>query len=262
MFSKLLIINTLKVKSIIFNFLLISVFILSCSKKIEDVIPEKKCLITKINLPTWGRVIELGYDNQKRITSYKNTYAFTYATFEYNAKGDMIKFLQYSDDFANQQANSIVEVNCRYDDKSILQEISIDDKKGIFSGLGLANIIPVSMNDKKQVTSLKFSNYSVIFEYDSNGNVIKTYQSNNPKDYKEYTYDNKKNAYQDFPWMFKYWFTNNGFGANNVLATKEIYNSITTNYSVKYQYNADGFPINATQSSDGKVFNEFEYKCD
>lgn len=257
MFTKSLITITLKVKPIFF----ICLFIISCSKKTEDIIPEKKCVVSKINLPTWGRVIEMGYDNQKRITTYKNTFTFNFTTFEYDSKGNMIKLLQYADDFANTQATSIIEVNCKYNDKSILQEISIEEKKSFIPGS--INRIPVTMNDKKQVTNLKFSNYSVFFEYDSDGNMVKTNDSIRPNDYRECQYDDKKNPYKDFPWIFRYFYTNyGGFGANNITVTKEVFGSIITNYSVKYQYNANGFPVNATQSSDNKVFNEFEYKCD
>ena len=255
--------NTIfKIKTTIFFYLFIITFLLSCGKG-KDVIPtQPKCRLSKIKLFPDGRTIEFAYNSQGRLITYKNNYAYIFSTFDYDSKGNMVKVLEYNDEYANPQRIT-TEYGCKYDDKGNLLEISVEKKVPI-SAIGGINYIPVTVNAQKQVTNLKFGDYFLIFEYDSKGNMIKTYNSGTPMNYSQYEFDDKKNPYQDFPWLFKFIYSGIFFdlGANNGIVYRQVEsNRVPFEVVFKYEYNTDGFPISSTGTRQTNNF-QFEYKCE
>ena len=254
--------NTIsKTKTTIFFYLFIITFLLSCGKG-KDIIPtQPKCRLSKIKLIPDGQTIEFAYNSQGQLITYKNNYAYIFSTFEYDSKGNMVTVLEYNDEYANPKSIT-TEYGCKYDDKGNLLEISTE-LKGLFSGMVLYS--PVTINSQKQVTSIKNGDGStLIFEYDSKGNMIKTYIDRTPMNYVQYEFDDKKNPYQDLPWLFKYLYRGIffDFGVNNGIVYRQVEpNRVPLEIVFKYEYNADGFPISSTGTRQTNNF-QFEYKCE
>jgi YD repeat-containing protein len=254
--------NTIfKTRTTNFFYILILVILVSCNKG-NDITPtQPKCRLSRVKLLPDGRNIDFTYNSQGQLISYKNAYAYIFSTFEYDSKGNMVKLLEYNDEYANSKS-LITEYGCKYDDKSNLLEISTESK-GLFSGIVLYS--PVTVNSQKQVTSIKNGDGSkLIFEYDSKGNMIKTYIDRTPMNYLQYEFDDKKNPYQDLPWLFKYLYRGIffEFGVNNGTIYRQIGpNTAPSEIIFKYEYNTDGFPISSVGTRQFNNF-QYEYKCE
>ena len=259
--------NTIfKTKTTISLYFFIVIFLLSCGKGTDITPTQPKCRLSKIKIIPNGSTdswaIDFSYNSQGQLITYKNAYAYIFTTFEYDLKGNLIKAFEHYDDYANPQ-KLFAEYGCKYDNNGNLLEISTETK-GYLSTIGGILYFPVTVNSQKQVTSIKFASNSQIFEYDSKGNMIKTYDSRTPMNYSQYEFDDKKNPYQDLPWLFKYLYRGIffDFGVNNGIIYRQVEpNRVPSDIVFKYEYNADGFPISSMGTGQFNTL-QFEYKCE
>ncbi|MES2429099.1 MAG: hypothetical protein V4560_19110 [Bacteroidota bacterium] len=182
------------------------------------------------------------YDSKKRLSKIKS--GSNASTYTYNDSGDLFSIYSTSG-----TAGSWSTTEFTYADGKL---ISYNVKTFINNALTYDNTFTYVYNGDK-VTELHQGLYYYLYTYDSNGNIAKVYNHGSTDYYLIYTYDNKKSRFAASPFKYpSFEPAGDRYSPNNrITSTTE---GLTQNFldSIAYTYDADGYPITSSTSSDYK----------
>lgn len=209
-------------------------------------------------------VYNLTYDNNKRLTSYKEQNNTEAANFTYDANGNITKL-----EFVEGQSKTVFEVaysngvpttgKFRSDDDDIEEDLILGYK--------------VTNNQVTEITqklgTLEYGKATITYQ---NGNVAKVVSEitlPEGEDLEElpdlsttltYTYGSKKNMFPNagFKFIVDPMGLSARFFAKNEIASEKIEGMINATTTYQYTYDSDGFPLTGTDS-DGVTY-KYEYK--
>lgn len=260
----------MKILKKIIVLLLLSLVIISCSSNDDSANTNKPTyLLTKASTASGGGTYLYNYDDRNRLISYNYstlTNTSTTTTFTYNSKEQIESSVTTAgSDGITRKTMIVYDDQERIIEKKYLQNsIANPAIFGITSSyvyMYKNNTITVTYNDIAN-SAYKFQ---TIYEYDTNGNVIKTttynkFSVDNPtgtiNTYEiDEVYDTAINPYSLLPQAVNFPVTK-----NNLTTATSVNGTSGTGFSIKitYKYNEDGLVTERVQ--DGRPKITFEYK--